>query len=196
MEVGGRPYLIACTLVTTETILIQAPKAVKGHSMSDIQDTETFDLKSFFPYQVRIFYHAVSRSVADIYTSKHGLTVFEWRAMAVLGNHQPLSASEVVEKSSLDKVQISRAIKGLMTSGLLERSVDKADKRRVNLMLTPHGNEVFRELVPLVRARERQLLSGLSAKEEATLRDLMARVRLKADDCMGNKDLDVSSELA
>ena len=150
------------------------------------KDSDPFDLQAFFPYQVRVFYREVSQSIADIYVKKHGLTVYEWRVMAVLGNHQPLSASEVVQHSSLDKVQISRAIKGLMKAGLLERRVDDTDKRRVNLCLTQHGNAVFRELVPLVRQREREILSNLSADEEAMLKKLMARVRENASACLNN----------
>lgn len=145
---------------------------------------ETFDLKAFFPYQVRIFYSAVSQSVADIYSRAYGLTVYEWRVMAVLGNHQPLSASEVVDHSSLDKVQVSRAIKGLLSAGLLERRVDGSDRRRVNLLLTDRGATVFQDLVPKVEAREREILRGLSPEEQETLKTLMARVRSNAEICL------------
>lgn len=160
------------------------------------KETEAFDLKDFFPYQVRVFYRAVSQSIAEIYSKKHGLSVYEWRAMAVLGNHQPLSAGEVVEYSSLDKVQISRAVKGLSSSGLLERRVDAQDKRRVNLQLTNRGNAIFRELVGLVQVRESEILSDLSNEEIKILKNLMARVRIKADKCFSNSGKINADELS
>ncbi len=150
------------------------------------QIKKAFELQDFFPYQVRVFYRAVSESIANIYTIKYGLTVFEWRAMAVLGNHQPLTASEIVAHSSLDKVQISRAIKGLTNAGLLERKTDDTDKRRVNLMLTTKGNTIFHTLVPLVQDREDKILSGLSNSEISILKNLMTRIQKNAVACMSD----------
>ena len=140
-----------------------------------------FDLQTFFPYLVRIYYRAVSQSVTNIYSTLYGLSVSEWRTMAVLGPHQPLSASEIVERSSMDKVNVSRAIAGLRKKGLLGRGVNTDDRRRIVLWLTERGLEVFRTLVPLVRELEVKLLDGLSEDERTTLIRLMEKVRKNAE---------------
>ena len=101
--------------------------------------------------------------------------------MAVLGPNQPLSASEIVERSSMDKVNVSRAIAGLKEKGLLGRGVNTDDRRRVVLWLTERGLEVFRALVPPVRELELKLLGGLSEDEQATLIRLMEKVRKNAE---------------
>ncbi len=162
----------------------QMPDQNKNRTPDLKADESIFDLSSFFPYLVRVFYRDVSHAVAETYTKAHGLTIYEWRAMAVIGNNQPLSASEVVDHSSLDKVQISRAIKGLIKHGFLERKVDKADRRRVNLSLTDNGNSVYKELVPMVLNREKEILSGLSSDEINTLKTLMNKVRQNAESCL------------
>ena len=77
----------------------------------------------------------------------------------------------------MDRVAVSRAIKGLREAGLLKRDIDGDDQRRAVLRLTPKGSAVFHDLVPRVRALEEDLLAGLSAKERQTLLSLMARVR-------------------
>lgn len=148
---------------------------------SDQLSDSSFALEAFFPYQVRIFYLQVSQTVSDIYSSRHGLTVSEWRTLAVLGNHQPLSASDVVQRSSIDKVRVSRAIQGLLKRDLLQRLVDPDDRRRVNLHLTEKGQQVFADLVPRIRALEQQLLGCLSPDEQQTLSALMTKVRLQAE---------------
>ena len=56
-----------------------------------------FDLTSFFPYQVRVYYRSVSESVTAIYETLFGLSVSEWRTMAVLGAS---SVEEVVDLQS------------------------------------------------------------------------------------------------
>ena len=148
--------------------------------MSNTADQAGFRLPDFFPYLVRLFYRDVSESVQDIYTAAYGLTVAEWRTMGVLNDHQPLSASEVVSRSSVDKVNVSRAIAGLQKHGFIERHVDPTDRRRVLLRLTAKGRKAMHHLVPLVLEVEQQLLSGLSEEEQAVLIGLMERVRTNA----------------
>jgi DNA-binding MarR family transcriptional regulator len=148
--------------------------------MSDKASSLHFQLETFFPYLVRIYYRAVSESVMEIYERDYGLSVSEWRAMAVLGNEQPLSASEIVQRSSIDKVRVSRAISGLTKAGYLERRVDEDDRRKVALQLTRAGQNVFEELVGKVQNLECQLLDGFSEDEKETLKSLMARVRKNA----------------
>jgi len=149
--------------------------------MSDHQNATKFQLESFFPYLVRIFYRSVSQSVATIYERDYDLTVSEWRAMAVLGNEQPLSAGEIVKKSSIDKVKVSRAISGLTKAGYLERRVDEDDRRKVALQLTQAGQNLFEELVKKVQELEDQLLDGFSDAEKDTLSQFMTRVRKNAE---------------
>ena len=143
------------------------------------RETTDFDLHSFFPYLVRIFYRAVSSSITDIYASRYDLTVSEWRTMAVLGTDR-ISATDIVARSSMNKVNVSRAINGLRKSGYLRRETDHRDRRRAVLRLTDEGIIVLRTLVPLVREREARLLSGLTNEERATLVRLMEKVRRNA----------------
>jgi len=148
--------------------------------------TADFQLEKFFPYLVRIYYRAVSLSVSSIYETDYGMSVSEWRAMAVLGNsEEPLSAGEIVKRSSIDKVKVSRAIAGLTRAGYLERRVDDEDRRKVALQLTRSGTYVFEELVEKVRALEDQLLDGFSDEEKAQLMSMMARVRKNAEGLQG-----------
>lgn len=142
---------------------------------------QAFELQHFFPYLVRIYYRAVSGSVTDIYSSLFGLTVSEWRVLAVLGPKRAMSASDIVKQSSMDKVKVSRAIAKLRESGLLKRDVDGDDRRRYALRLTDRGDEVFRTLVPKVLELEEKLLEGLTQGERRMLVGLMERVRKNAE---------------
>jgi DNA-binding MarR family transcriptional regulator len=105
----------------------------------------------------------------------------EWRTMAVLGPYKAMSASEIVELSSMDKVSVSRAIKGLQQHGYIKRDIDGDDKRRAVLRLTLDGRKAFSDLVPRVKQRETQCLDGLSKAERTTLISLMDRVRMNAE---------------
>ena len=161
--------------------------------MNNIQQTEnqsieesgqmyrTFELDQFFPYLVRVFYRSVSEAVSSVYSRRFGLSVSQWRTMAVLGPYDAMCASQIVEQSSMDKVVVSRAIKGLQAHGYIKRDIDGEDRRRAVLRLTDEGRTVFGILVPLVKQMEENCLRGLSPGERETLICLMARVRLNAE---------------
>jgi DNA-binding MarR family transcriptional regulator len=143
--------------------------------------SEAFNLTEFFPYLVRIFYRSVSSSVSDLYGSLFGLSVSEWRTMAVLGPHGTLSASEIVERSSMDKVNVSRAIKKLQKTGYLKRDIDGNDKRKAVLRLTEEGRKIHLALIPMIKDLEQNLLEGLTKEEVEQLKFLMEKVRLNAE---------------
>lgn len=146
----------------------------------DNQDSE-FQLAAYFPYMVRLFYRDVSQSVKNVYATIFGLSVSEWRTMSVLHDFEPLSAKEIVSRSSMDKVVVSRAISSLQGGALLERHIDPADRRRVLLRLTRKGKEIMSHLVPRVLEVEKQLLQGLSEEELDLLKSLMLKVRKNAE---------------
>lgn len=179
-------------IVSSEIMLRIAKQHRHGQQPMDDMNTadigssgrsaDAFDLATFFPYLVRVYYQAVSRSVASVYGPLYGLSVSEWRTMAVLGPRQALSATEIVARSSMDKVAVSRAIKRLRAAKLLKRDIDGDDRRRAVLRLTAKGVAVYEALVPRVLAVEDALLRGLSETERRTLIGLMARVRDNAAD--------------
>ena len=53
-----------------------------------------FDLSDFLPYRLSVVTNRVSQAFARRYADAYGLAIPEWRVMAVLGGHPPLSAGE------------------------------------------------------------------------------------------------------
>ncbi|MCY4097255.1 MAG: hypothetical protein OXF40_03205, partial [Rhodospirillales bacterium] len=74
----------------------------------------------------------------------------------------------------------SRDINGLREAGYQRRAIDDRAGRREVIRLTEDGLDVLRTLVPLVREREAQLLSGLTDAERTALVRLMEKVRSNA----------------
>jgi len=148
------------------------------------QQKDAFALHDFFPYLVRLFYREITGSVSSIYGREFGLSVFEWRIMAVLGRSKVMSAGEIVEYSSMTKVNVSRGIKGLQNSGLLKRDINGEDKRRVALRLTDQGVEVLNTLTPLLLELESNLLQGLDQAEIDAFTNTMEIIRRNAEKSM------------
>ena len=133
-------------------------------------------LDSFLPYRLSVLANTVSRSIAQLYADRFGLTIPEWRVMAVLGHHGELSASGVCERTLMDKVTVSRAVARLVDHRRLERRVDVGDRRRTLVSLTPAGRAVYRKIVPLAQEYEARLLDVLSVRERESLDRLLAKL--------------------
>ena len=133
-------------------------------------------LASFLPYRLSTLSNRISRAIADLYEERFQLTLPEWRVMAVLGEEPDLSATEVAERTAMDKVAVSRAVNRLIEAGRLERHFAADDKRRSVLALSAHGRRVYRQIVPLAINYEEALLERLTAKEIDTLDGLLKRL--------------------
>jgi DNA-binding MarR family transcriptional regulator len=141
-----------------------------------------FELEQFLPYRLSVLTNTVSQGIARSYRERHDIGVTEWRILAVLGRFPGLTASEVTERTAMDKVAISRGVKSLTAKGLLERRTDTGDRRRQRLFITAaKGRRVLDEVIPMARRYEQLLLQPLSVAELATLSALLAKLRSRAE---------------
>ena len=136
----------------------------------------TLALERFLPYRLSILSQLVSASVHDHYFEPSGLTIPQWRVMAVLGRFAPLSASEVCDRTLMDKVTVSRAVAALFERELVERATDDNDRRKSALRLTADGRRLHAHIAALALGYEARLLKGLTPDERKTLDTLLDKL--------------------
>ena len=156
-----------------------------GSSTRPIPQGLTLD--SFFPYQLTQLQAVISDCIADIYTGKFDLTRHEWRVLAILGSGIEMSAKQIGLLSNLEKMQASRAISKMLTERLVVKTTDINDKRSALLKLTPRGLSVYQQLVPMVLAREEELLSVLDQDEKQLLIQTMNKLSLQSQSILNNQ---------
>ena len=61
--------------------------------------------------------HREFGAIAAAYFAHFGLSIPEWRVMAVLAANPGLSAAEVTARTAMDKVAVSRAVATLLAAG-------------------------------------------------------------------------------
>lgn len=137
-------------------------------------------LEDFLPYKLAILSHTVSSLIAHVYDKRFGLTIPEWRVIAIVGRFPGLSAVEVAERTMLDKVAVSRAVTKLIKNGRLDREFADADRRRSILNLSEEGQKVHDEVAPLALKMEEDLLHGLSENEVSVLNSVIERLLARA----------------
>ncbi|HEY5559623.1 MAG TPA: MarR family transcriptional regulator [Steroidobacteraceae bacterium] len=138
------------------------------------------DLGQFLPYRLSVLTNTVSSALAGAYARRFGLTIPQWRVVAVLARSPGLSAAGVAERTAMDKVAVSRAVTGLVRSGRVRRVLAAIDRRRSVLTLTARGRTVYRQIVPLALAYERRLLGELSPAERAQFDVLLGRLQKRS----------------
>ncbi len=129
----------------------------------------TLDLENFLPYRMNRLADAISREFQKIYKGRYGLTRPEWRLLATLGQYGTMTATEVGGHSAMHKTKVSRAVSGLEKRNWLARETDRIDRRIERLSLTKIGERTYRELVPLARSFEADLLAGLGPEDRRAL---------------------------
>jgi len=92
------------------------------------------ELEHFLPYRLSVLSNRISQEIARLYADRFQLNVTEWRLLAVLGRYPDLTATELVERTAMDKVAVSRAVASLVADGRLTRKVD-GEEIKTNLDL-------------------------------------------------------------
>jgi DNA-binding MarR family transcriptional regulator len=137
-------------------------------------------LEDFMPYRLARLASAVSRRFSKTYDDAFGISIPEWRVIAVLGRFPGLSAAEVAEQTFLDKVAVSRAVSKLLDSGRIDRQLADADRRRSILNLSEKGRKLHDEVARVALAFERDLLDGLEDSELEQLNAFMDKLLERA----------------
>ena len=137
-------------------------------------------LETFFPYRLAVLAEQVSLATAQVYRERFALTRDEWRVLAALAHQGEIRAADVKDRTTLDKMQVSRALARLEAQGLVARAPDPDDGRASRVRLLPAGAALYRKIVPMVQAREEYLLSDLTPQELEVFAAAIHKVEVRA----------------
>lgn len=150
-----------------------------------VMNGQDFNLEDFMPYRLSVTANRVSRLFARRYCEAYGLSIPEWRVLAIVGQAGSLSPSAVGEAAAMDKVKVSRAAASLVARGLLKQAQDPDDGRGKLLRLTRKGKSVYDAMVPLARELEEQLAAGMSRAEWGGLLKALDKLGAHAEGVAG-----------
>lgn len=137
-------------------------------------------LDAYLPYRLSVASNAVSDLIARAYQDRFGLTVPQWRLICVLAEDGALTQGQLVARTVMDKVTVSRAAQGLLKRHLVSRTAHHADGRSHTLALSSQGERLYAEIAPMALAYEQALIAGLSSGEVEGLKRLLSRLQASA----------------
>lgn len=139
------------------------------------------ELERFLPYRLSVLSNQISGAIAATYQERFGLTIPEWRVIAVLARYPGSSAREVSHRTRMDAVAVSRAVSSLVRAGRITRTVADSDRRRSMLSLSRAGVRVYRVVAPLALKYEQALIAELSKNELAVLDRALQKLARRAE---------------
>jgi DNA-binding MarR family transcriptional regulator len=110
-----------------------------------------------------------------------GLSVPQFRALALLDRYPTASLSLVAEHLGSSQPSASRLISGLVSRGLVTRREAAEDRRQIALLLTPRGESVLRAAQQATQESVAAEIEKLTGPERATIESAMKMLRAVFD---------------
>ncbi|MEU6142949.1 MarR family transcriptional regulator [Streptomyces sp. NPDC047081] len=113
-----------------------------------------------------------------------GLRRWQYKVLLTLRRLGPpytASPSLLAERLGLTRGALSARLGPLEEAGLISRTHETADRRRVRVRLTEAGSAAFEQHAATEEAGEVALLSALTAAEQRTLADLLRKLVVAAE---------------
>ncbi|MGE4370575.1 MAG: MarR family winged helix-turn-helix transcriptional regulator [Burkholderiaceae bacterium] len=124
-------------------------------------------------------YHAWSQAnpvFTRLCEGKFNITRREWRILATLVTHPPLSSSALARAASLDAARTSRALTSLTQKGWVVRERAAKNARSVIVQATDQGKALYHRLLPEVTQLNALITQDLTAGELETLQTMLGKI--------------------
>jgi DNA-binding MarR family transcriptional regulator len=133
-------------------------------------------LDAFLPYRLSITSNLVSEAIATSYEALFGLTIPEWRLIAVIAEHDGVTQQTIGTLTEMDKVTVSRAAIALVDRGLVDRIPNPGDRRSHLLILTGTGRALYAQVAPKALELEARIFGSFGVEELANFVAMLQRI--------------------
>ena len=138
----------------------------------------------FLTFQLTRLANAAKSNVTRRYLADFGLSVPEWRLLAMTMRFQPVRFSELVANSSMDKGQASRTLHGLIKRGFMATKAPSPGMRKagdtaavpVILTVTSKGRSLYKSVLPVAQRNQAKLLEKLTREERRGLYVILSKL--------------------
>lgn len=96
--------------------------------------------------------------------AKHDITEQQWRVIRILAEADTIDASEIADRAFILAPSLTRIIRSLEERGIIIKTRDENDGRRVLLQITPTGFSIIEEVTPESRFIYEMLEKRFGAK--------------------------------
>lgn len=136
-------------------------------------------LEDFLTFQLHRVAQSLHVSATRACLKGTDLGSAEWRVLALLGGKRRMSFVEIARRGSMDKAQVSRALRVLLVRGLISTVAQRG--RSTYVSISPEGDKLYRNLLPDARKRQAELLRALTEQERTVLYGALKKLHAMID---------------
>jgi DNA-binding MarR family transcriptional regulator len=134
-------------------------------------------IRDLLSYRLHTVANLLSRGAELRYRREFGVSLWEWRSIALLGaSESALSLNELARSAGIDKSQMSRVVSGLAERGLVTREADAADGRGVRLALSKPGRRIYAGLMRAAGERDEAFIGCLTDSERKSFDRVLGKL--------------------
>lgn len=147
--------------------------------LEQLEETGALPVEMFLTFRVNQLSSAFERQWSRSMRDEAGVSLGEWRIMAML-QAGPQTFARLVELTEMNKALAHRSAKALAELQLVQITDTPEDARSTTLALTGKGRKLFAEIRPIALARQKAFLSALTAQERRTFYVVLQKLRTAA----------------
>ena len=106
----------------------------------------------------------------------NGLTLEQWRVLDHLADRHGHPMSEIAAHVMVPPPTLTKIVDRLVDNALVHRRVDETDRRRVLVLATDRGIDLYEQLAPAVTRVELDLTAELGQSDTTQLVQLLSRI--------------------
>jgi DNA-binding MarR family transcriptional regulator len=138
-------------------------------------------IRDLLSYRLHVVANLLSRGAELRYRREYGVSLWEWRTIALLGAvTEPLAFNHLAHAAGVHKSQMSRVVSGLVRRKLVAREADPGDARGVRLGLTKAGRKVYEGLIGAAEQRDAAFRGCLSKTETQVFDRALSKLATQA----------------
>ena len=131
-------------------------------------------------YLVRETHRAFLRALGTR-VSRHGVSIGMWYFLRALWEEDGLTQRELSRRVRMMEPTTATALESMERRGLISRTRNSVDRRKINIYLTGEGRRLREVLLPYAMEVNRAALAGISVKKIPLLREQLDRMRHNLD---------------
>ena len=141
-------------------------------------EISTEELMHLFRYCFNLMrrYH---QTVHDKVGTRHG----QGKILSILRQEDGIGQKDLAEKLRIRPASLSELLDKMQKSGWIQRQVNEADRRKINIRLTKEGEKVSQQMVKARREMADQMFGVLTQQEQGELERILQKLVNGLESC-------------
>ncbi|MCF6432348.1 MarR family transcriptional regulator [Leisingera sp. MMG026] len=145
-------------------------------------DSDPLDIHTLPGHLIRRLHQiSVAQFMERMAEESADLTPVQFSALAAIHRHPGIDQASVAGLIAYDRATLGKVVDRLVEKGLVARGISKADRRAREVSLTGEGEALLQRILPVVRAAQPGILTGLTDSEREIFVALLQKAAIAAN---------------